>query len=129
MTELTIVEGEALTPGPQKWPWPSSLDALVAAPEFHTKIFENDRVRVLRTFIPAKALVPLHTHCFPAVAQVTKTSHFLRRDHEGNITFDSRMSGIPLRAPVVQWLEPLPPHTVENLGDSEIEIIIVELKS
>jgi hypothetical protein len=110
------------------WPWPESLDALAAAPAFHRKLLENERVRVLHTLIPAGALVPLHTHRYPAVAYVTSASHFIRRNHEGNVTFDSRQSGLPSTLPAVQWLEPLPPHTVENVGESDISIFIVELK-
>jgi hypothetical protein len=110
------------------WPWPESLDALAAAPAFHRKLLENERVRVSHTLIPAGALVPLHTHRYPAVAYVISTSHFIRRDHEGNATFDSRQAGLPPTVPAVQWLEPLPPHTVENVGESEISILIVELK-
>jgi hypothetical protein len=110
------------------WPWPESLDALLAAPAFHRKLLENERVRVLHTLIPAGALVPLHTHRYPAVAYVMSTSHFIRRDSEGSVTFDSRREGLPPIVPAVQWLEPLPPHTVENVGESEISIFIVELK-
>jgi hypothetical protein len=111
-----------------KWPWPESLDALAAAPAFHRKLLENERVRVLHTLIPAGALVPLHTHRYPAVAYVTSASHFIRRDHESSVMFDSRQAGLPPTLPAVQWLDPLPPHTVENVGESEISIFIVELK-
>ncbi|OGX87506.1 hypothetical protein [Hymenobacter coccineus] len=33
------------------WPWPDSLDAVVAAPQFHRVLFENDRVRVLEVTV------------------------------------------------------------------------------
>ena len=111
------------------WPWPESLDALVAAPDFHTLLLENERVRVIHTHIPPEALVPVHTHRWPAVAYLLSTSDFIRRDHNGAVLLDSRKSGPPPRPPFVQWLEPLPPHTVENVGQSEISIFIVELKS
>ena len=110
------------------WQWPESLDALVAAPAFHKKLFENERVRVLHTLIPVGAFVPLHTHRCPGVAHLLSWSHFIRRDQEGNVMFDSRQAGSPPRVPFTQWLDPLPPHTVENLGQSEISIYIVELK-
>src|SRR5580658_5246308 len=35
------------------WPWPEDLDAMMAAPEFHTVLFEDDRVRVLDGRVPA----------------------------------------------------------------------------
>ena len=42
----------------QNWPWPDSLDALVAAPRHHKLLFENERVRVLEVRIPPGDLVP-----------------------------------------------------------------------
>jgi hypothetical protein len=27
----------------EKWPWPPDLDAVIAAPEFHTVLYEDDR--------------------------------------------------------------------------------------
>jgi hypothetical protein len=117
------------TPSSQSgWPWPDSLDALVAAPNYHTLLFENERVRVVHTHIPPGALVPVHTHRWPGVAHLLSGSHFIRRDHDGNVLLDSRTLGPPPKAPVVQWLDPLPPHTVENVGQSEISLFIVELK-
>ncbi len=38
------------------WPWPDSLDALRAAPNYHRLLFENDRVRVLEVRIPRAIL-------------------------------------------------------------------------
>jgi hypothetical protein len=111
-----------------RWPWPDSLDALLAAPAHHQRLLENERVRVIHTLIPAGETVPLHTHRWPGVAYVMETSDFIRRDQNGDVLFDSRRGGLQPRAPAVQWLEPLPPHTVENLGPSPISIIIVELK-
>ena len=112
----------------QDWPWPDTLDALQAAPAHHDRLLENDRVRVVRTHIPAGDTVPLHTHRWPGVAYVTSASNFIRRDENGNVLFDSRSAGPPPNAPVTQWLQPLPPHTVENLGPRPIDIVIVELK-
>ena len=40
---------------------PDDLDALTAAPDHHTLLFENDRVRVLDTRIPAGDQTPLPT--------------------------------------------------------------------
>jgi hypothetical protein len=110
------------------WLWPDTLDALQAAPAHHQRLFENDRVRVIHTLIPAGDTVPLHTHRWCGVAYVISTSDFTRRDQDGAVLLDSRMAKSAPAAPIVQWLDPLPPHTVENLGTSPISIIIVELK-
>lgn len=113
---------------PSPWPWPDSLDALIAAPNHHTLLLENDRVRVIHTHIPPGHLVPVHTHRWPALAYVMSGSDFIRRDHEDKILLDSRHATSPPKLPATQWLDPLPPHSVENVGSSEISILIVELK-
>ena len=110
---------------PDSWPWPDSLDALIAAPAHHTLILENDRVRVLDTRIPVGDTVPVHTHRWPAVYYSIQFSHFIRRDQDGNVTFDSR--NVPPRG-TANFFEFLPPHSVENVGDVEIHLISVELK-
>jgi len=112
---------------PIPWPWPDSLDALVAAPAFHTLLLENDRVRVVHTHIPPGAFVPVHTHRWPSVAYVMTGSDFIRRDHENKVLFDSRQAPAP-QLPMTQWLDPLTPHSVENIGKSEINLLIIELK-
>jgi hypothetical protein len=113
----------------ESWPWPDSLDALVAAPEHHALLLEDERVRVLHTTIPAGDLVPLHTHRWGGFAYVQRWSHFIRRDERGSVLFDSREAGEPPTVPCAQWTPPLPPHTIENLGPREISILIVELKN
>lgn len=112
----------------QDWPWPDSLDALRAAPAHHELCLENERVRVIHTHIAAGDRVPLHTHRWPSVAYVLSWSHFVRRDHEGRVLFDSRQAGDPPSIPAVQWVQPLPAHTVENVGTSAISILMVEIK-
>jgi hypothetical protein len=110
------------------WPWPDSLDALIAAPRHHLLLFENDLVRVLEVRIPPGDLVPVHTHRWPASIYVARQSDFLRRDHHGNLLFDSRSMGPPPSSPAAQWTPPLPPHSVENIGAYEILLISTELK-
>ena len=112
----------------QGWPWPDSLDALVAAPQFHRLLFENDRVRVLEVRIGPGRFVPVHTHRWPGAVYVISASDFLRRDAKGNLLFDSRNAGGLPATPAAQWTEALPPHSVENIGNAEIVLITTELK-
>jgi len=112
----------------QEWPWPDSLDAVIAAPRHHKLMFENERVRILEVRIPAGDTVPVHTHRWPSAIYVAKQSDFLRRDGEGNLLFDSRTLGPPPTEPLVQWVAPLPPHSIENIGNVEILLISTELK-
>ena len=112
----------------ETWEWPDSLDALVAAPEFHRLVLENDDVRVLETQISPGATVPLHTHRWPSVLYVIATGHVLRRDHEGRLLTDTRATDTLAATGTASSLPPLPPHTVENTDDSEIRLLNVELK-
>jgi len=111
----------------ENWPWPPELDALIAAPKHHTLILENDSVRLLDTRIPAGEVVPVHTHRWPGVYYTIRFSHFMRRDGGGKLLFDSRT--VTGDRPAAAFLENLPPHTIENVGDTEIHLISVELKS
>jgi hypothetical protein len=112
----------------QDWPWPDELDAVTAAGKYHKVLFENERVRVLEVRIARGQTVPLHTHRWPGALYTESWSDFVRRDGEGNVTFDSRDAGPPPNRGTAQWLEALPPHSVENVGAAEIRLISVELK-
>ncbi|HEY1579735.1 MAG TPA: hypothetical protein VGF82_21925 [Terracidiphilus sp.] len=107
--------------------WPTELDALIAAPENHRVLFENESVRVLETFLEPGRSTPLHTHCWPAALYVLSGSDFIRRDEDGAVTLDSR-NVAKLSSGIAQWTPPLPPHTLENVGTTEIRIIAVEVK-
>lgn len=106
--------------------WPSDLDALIAAPEHHRLRFENERVRVLETVIPAGATTALHTHRWPALYLIESWSPHVRRDDTGKVVLDTR-DGSPPDGPV--WSEPIGPHTLENVGPREIRLVSVEIKS
>jgi hypothetical protein len=110
------------------WPWPDSLDAVIAAPQYHRLVLENERVRVLDTRIPAGDIVPVHTHRWPAIYYTIAPGDFIRRDVEGNVLFDSRSVPGMLSASAANFIECLPPHSVENVGPAEIHLISVELK-
>ena len=73
--------------------------------------------------------MPLHTHRCGGAAYLLSWSDFIRRDQGGNVLIDSRYVSAPQTLPCAQWTDPLPPHTVENVGGSQLSILIVELKS
>lgn len=107
--------------------WPPELDALTAAPANHKLLFENESVRVLDTVIQPGQTTPLHTHRWPAALYVLSVSDFIRRDESGSVTLDSRNSP-PLPPGAAVWIPPIPPHTLENIGTTEIRMIAVEIK-
>jgi hypothetical protein len=122
------MSSELLEPMKQIWPWPDSLDALLAAPGNHTVLFENERVRVLHTRILPGQKVPVHTHRWPSVLFILTWSDFLRRDHLGIVTLDTRQAVEVPKVNTPTWLEPLAPHSVENVGHEVINNVQVEIK-
>lgn len=108
--------------------WPAHLDALTAAPEHHTLVLENARVRVLDTRIPPGATTALHTHRWPSVMLLKSWSAFVRRDADGAVVLDSRTTPSLAQPPTTMWSEPLPPHTLENVGDNDLHLISIEVK-
>ena len=104
-----------------------ALDAMTAAPDHHGILFENDQVRILDTRLPPGERTPVHAHEWPAALYVLGWSDFIRRDADGAILADSRERPAP---PVGTglWIDPLPPHSVENIGSDDLHIIAVEVK-
>ena len=108
--------------------WPAELDALIAAPDYHTLLFENAAARVLDTRIPPGGRTPVHTHRWPAVLYVLGWSAFVRRDGAGDIVLDSRTVPELSVSPGVLWSAPLATHSLENVGAAELRVISIELK-
>ena len=103
------------------------LDAVTAAPDHHGVLLENDQVRILDTRLAPGEQTPVHAHKWPAALYVLSWSDFIRRDAKGNILIDSRERPSPSIGAGL-WIDPLPPHSVENVGSSELHIIAVEVK-
>lgn len=116
------------TSGPPHEAPREDLDGVVAAPDHHRVIFENDRVRVLETAIGAGDTTPVHTHLAPTAMYVVSGSHFVRRSGTGEVMFDSRAADPPFEMPRVLWSDGLAEHTIENTGRDDLVVISVELK-
>ena len=114
--------------GASPWPWSEDLDGPVAAAGNHRVIFENDRVRVLDTRIPAGTTAPLHTHRRATASYVISGSGFVRRDEHGETLLDTRSIDPPFAMPSILWSDMTPAHTLENIGSDDIHVIAVELK-
>jgi hypothetical protein len=91
-------------------------------------LFENERVRVLETRIPGGETTAVHTHRWPNVQYVVSSPDFIRRDGEGAVLLDTRITQSRPAPPVILWSEPLPPHSIENVGEPDLHVIMVELK-
>ncbi|HJW09889.1 MAG TPA: hypothetical protein VJ483_09660 [Holophagaceae bacterium] len=105
------------------------LDAMTAAPDHHQVILENDQVRVLDTRLRPGDRTPLHTHPWSSVLYILAWSDFVRTDAEGKVLLDSRTLPTKPAAGSSLWSEPLGPHRAENVGDGELRVIAIELKT
>jgi hypothetical protein len=114
--------------GRERWAWPDELDALAAAPDHHELLLENERVRVLRTLVPTGQATAIHTHRWPNVQYIVSTSDFVRRTGDGEVAVDTREGDGPPEREAVLWSDPIPPHSLENVGRAELCVIMVELK-
>ncbi len=108
--------------------WPPELDALVAAARHHRLILENDRVRVLETRIPPGETTELHTHAWSGVQVVKSWSDFVRTDGDGAVLLDTRVTPME-HVPEALWTGPIGIHAVENVGDADLVVVAVEIKS
>lgn len=108
--------------------WPDSLDALVAAPDHHKLLFENEKTRVLDTCIKPGDRTPVHTHRWPAVLYVLSWSQFIRYDDKGNVLVDSRNVAAYQNPPPAVWTDPLTPHSLLNVGQQDLRVINFEIK-
>jgi hypothetical protein len=85
-------------------------------------------VRVLDTRIAPGARTPVHTHRWPSVLYILGWSAFVRRDAQDQVLVDSRTVPGLAASPGVVWSPPLPAHSLENVGTSDLRVISVELK-
>lgn len=116
------------TAKPDPWPWPDALDGPAAAAGNHRVLFENDRVRVLETRIPAGERTPIHTHGAPTATYIISGSSFIRRDEHGAVMLDTKAIDPPFVMPQVAWSDFLPAHSLENTGPEDFVAIGFELK-
>jgi hypothetical protein len=108
--------------------WPDALDAVVAAPQNHKVVLENERVRVLEVTVRPGEKEPLHMHRMPSVMYVMAEDNIRDYDAEGKLLYDSRRDKPPGKTPYTVWMEPQAPHFVENLSKKPLRLLRVELK-
>lgn len=106
-----------------KW-WTPQNEALAAAPQHHTLLFENDEVRVLTVTIPPGVKEPFHAHRYPSVIYDENPSHLVEYFADGTkVDRGTRNRG------GARWLPIGPLHALENVGTTPLRIVRVELKN
>lgn len=108
--------------------WPDSLEAVVAAPQNHKVVLENERVRVLEVTVRPGEKEALHMHRRPSVMYVMAEDNIRDYDADGKLLYDSRRDKPPGKTPYTIWMEPQAPHWVENLSKKPLRLLRVELK-
>lgn len=95
----------------------------------HILLFENDRVRVLDTYITAGGRTPLHTRCRLCSKYVLSWCSSRCDGDQDGVMLDSRQTPTLANPPQALWLGPLVPHSLEIVGDTDLSVISVELKT
>ena len=113
------VEGE--------WLWGDELDAVVAAPNSHRVVFENEQVRVLEVTLAPGVHEPEHTHRWPSV-MVTDERARIRYFAGTELIFESPDPLPDGLTPRASWLDPEGPHSVENIDTVRLHALRFELK-
>lgn len=132
MPDATAADGSAASPGngttaAEPWPWPDTLDAVIAAAGSHHVLVENERVRVLEVVIEPGTREPEHTHHAPSIMVIDEAARI--RYYAGDeLRFESRQAVDSAPGPRVSWMEPEGPHSVENIDRHRYHAIRVELK-
>lgn len=92
--------------------WDPRLDAVLAAPDHHRVLYEDETIRVLSVSVEPGRTEPLHHHRWPSVFVIDRLVKLRDFDHEG------REIALPIPAewepPLTVRLPPQPPHYVRN---------------
>jgi hypothetical protein len=107
--------------------WDPALDGVLAAPENHTVLYEDEAIRVISVSIAPGAIEKPHHHCLPAVFVVDRLVSV--RDFDG-ATGEEIPLPIPKDAPlpIIAKFLPQPLHYVENRDERPFHATRIEFK-
>lgn len=95
--------------------------AVTAAPDPRV-VTENDRVRALRRILAPGESTDMHVHVSRGVGVPVTAGRLEISTPEG------ATRSVEVKAGAVQWIEAGTTHRLKNIGDTDIEIVDVELK-
>jgi quercetin dioxygenase-like cupin family protein len=96
-------------------------DPLEAGKDIYTKRFENDRVRVSTIHFAPNTSIPMHEHISDHFVYILKPGK-LRLTYPDGTSKDAEG-----KAHDVMWI-PAESHSAVNIGGTDFEAIVVELK-
>jgi quercetin dioxygenase-like cupin family protein len=95
------------------------MDPLVAAPNVYKLLNENDRVRVLEVVFKPGDVAKMHHHPDHAV--------YALKGGKGKMTSGGKTQEMEVKTGEVIFLE-AQDHVFENIGNTTIDLLVVELK-
>jgi hypothetical protein len=119
----------------KSWDWPDSLDALVAASDYHKLISETEDFRVLEVTVRPGELDPIHTHKGKSIVWVVQSSpilyntYGLGNDNKLTLVKQDTINIKPEELNIGNWENPEPPHSVENIGNDVFKLYRIEFKN
>ena len=107
--------------------WDPALDGVLASPENHTVLYEDEAIRVISVSIAPGAIEKPHHHCLPAIFVVDRLVSV--RDFN-SATGEEIPLPIPKDAPlpITAKFLPQPLHYVENLDTRPFHATRIEFK-
>ena len=106
--------------------WDPAMDAVIAAPDNHQVLYEDDVIRVLSVTLQPGVAEPLHHHRFPSIFVIDRLVPLRDFDAEG------REIQLPLPPqfdlPLVLQMPPQPHHSVLNEGSTIFHGTRIEFK-
>jgi quercetin dioxygenase-like cupin family protein len=118
---VTIVEVELKNTGTSAKAGSQALDPLKVDPKHYKLEFENAQVRVFRVKLGPKETIPLHEHALNRVVTYLTEQKVEVKTPDGKKELSQHHAGD------ASWGGPAK-HTEENLNDSLMEALVVELK-
>ena len=118
---VTIVEVELKNAGTSVKAGSQPLDPLKVDPKHYKLEFENAQVRVFRVKLGPKESIPLHEHALNRVVTYLTSQKVKITTPDGKSELSQHKAGD------ASWGGPTK-HTEENLNDSLMEALVVELK-
>ena len=99
----------------------SDIDALKASPENFKLLLENDHVRVLEYTLMPGTKDLTHTHPPKSSYIVSGGKLKVNLENGDSLIFDEKAGD-------ASWMDHVGKHSVENIGTTEIKIILTEVK-
>jgi len=119
---VTIVEVELKNAGTSAKAGSHALDPLKVDPKHYRMEFENAQVRVFRVKLGPKESIPLHEHALNRVVTYLTGQKVKITTPDGKSEISQHQAGD------AGWDGPAK-HTEEDLNDSPLEVLVVEVKA